>query len=119
MKTTLAPTPTNTRTQSAHTPGPWSAHVANSELRTHCDHVNTVHGLHVCDVASYGASLEQRAANARLIASAPDLLAALEYFVEELPGIIRQCCPQGVPMEVANAFDQARAALAKAQGGAA
>jgi len=56
-------------------------------------------------------------ANARLIAAAPELLAALQYFATQLPGIIRQCCPQGVPMEVADAVDAARAAIQKAQGG--
>jgi hypothetical protein len=57
-------------------------------------------------------------ANARLISAAPDLLSALQWFADELPGIIRQYCPEGVPIQVANAHDAARSAIAKAKGAA-
>ena len=59
---------------------------------------------------------DENLANARLIAAAPELLAALAWFADELPGIIRQCCPDGVPMELSKAHDAARAVIAKAKG---
>jgi hypothetical protein len=73
MKSTLA----------QHTSGPWHANIAHPDLRAYADSVNTESGLHVCDVASYGASPTQRNANARLIAAAPDLLAALGALLAE------------------------------------
>lgn len=60
-----------------HTKGPWRAHVAHESLNVVTDSVVTVDGLHVADVASYGASIATRNANAHLIAAAPDLLEAL------------------------------------------
>ena len=61
-----------------HTQGPWRSHVAHELLNVVADSVISVDGLHVADVASYGASIATRNANARLIAAAPELLAALK-----------------------------------------
>ena len=53
-----------------HTPGPWTAQI------NHCTHaVISTDGF---DIALVSASDFDSEANARLIASAPDLLAALE-----------------------------------------
>ena len=65
------------KTETKHTPGPWKAHVAHELLNVVADSVVSVDGLHVADVASYGASVATRNANARLIAAAPELLAEL------------------------------------------
>ena len=65
------------KTDTKHTPGPWKAHVAHELLNVVADSVVSVDGLHVADVASYGASVATRNANARLIAAAPELLAEL------------------------------------------
>lgn len=55
--------------------------------------------------------------NERALAeAAPELLAALAWFADNLPSVIRQCCPLGVPMVVADAHDRAVAAIAKATG---
>jgi hypothetical protein len=62
-------------------------------------------GLHLCDV--YGEDRATRAANARLIAAAPELLAALEDLVRQLP----------VDERLADFnLDLAEAAVAKAKG---
>lgn len=53
---------------------------------------------------------------ARLISAAPDLLSALQWFADELPEIIRQYCPEGVPTKVGEAHEAARNAIAKAKG---
>lgn len=55
-------------------------------------------------------------ANAHLISAAPDLLSALQWFADELPGIIRQYCPEGVPVQVGKAHEAARNAIDKAKG---
>ena len=97
-----------------HTPGPWVARTAPTSA-----------GLcHIISAADwrgafiYGDGIrpgvddalpkaQELAANARLIAAAPDLLAALRYMVEVCPAIDQ------VGEE---AHDQARAAIAKAEG---
>lgn len=60
-----------------HTPGPWAALDTTVEgpPQEGCE-LPTV--IAYCDSENYGPALDDRAANARLIASAPDLLAALE-----------------------------------------
>ena len=65
------------KTETKHTPGPWRSHVAHELLNVVADSVVSVDGLHVADVASYGASIATRNANAHLIAAAPELLEAL------------------------------------------
>jgi hypothetical protein len=60
----------------AHTPGPW--HAIHTPGNTHL----TIHG-EVYDVATTkpAGSVEREAANARLIAAAPELLEALKLFL--------------------------------------
>lgn len=88
---------------SKHTPEPWHA-VLQSAFS-----IETLDGHQLCFI--------RNGADARLIAAAPELLEALQWFVDELPSIIRQCCPSGVPLSVANAHDKARAAILKVTGG--
>jgi hypothetical protein len=70
---------------SEHTPGPWR--VLN-HASGHVGFIAVVAGerTHICDVFPYGtrastAGLDEHLANARLIAAAPDLLAALKEAV--------------------------------------
>lgn len=65
-----------------HTPGPWhivSAEVTPTEAGPLHGAVGicSVDGLHVADVKGYGSTPETNTANARLIAAAPELRAAL------------------------------------------
>lgn len=99
--------------ESKFTPGPWE--VTENKW---CGHHNCPHGhitLMVVDAkglplhtweADYG--LEEARANARLIASAPDLLHALKRLLHETSDG-QAPCHQGV-------VDEARAAIAKAKG---
>ncbi len=87
------------------TPGPWQQHDADYcplEIWGNLDgplEDGAIRGTEICTVAD-GPEAE---ANARLIASAPDLLAALE-------GVLR------VADRKTDEFDAARAAIAKAKG---
>lgn len=94
-----------------HTPGPWKA-LWSSGI--------SIHGPDDRSVASIASSIKrpegEKAANAYLIAAAPDMLEALEGitgFVERLAG--------DEPAEAANPelwrkLERARAAIAKAKG---
>lgn len=62
---------------SKFTPGPWMASAAGQSIRA-------ANGDNIATVCEYGPQSETpnaQAANARLIAAAPDLLAALEWFI--------------------------------------
>lgn len=83
--------------QPEHTPGPWTYGddgISGCSFVPEPPTADTPHGL--------GLRLE---ADARLIAAAPDLLAAL-----------RAICEAGDAIEVMNALPTARAAIAKAEG---
>ena len=97
-------------TQATHTPGPWEAH-------THYDNSVSVRhylgmGLNqpVCEMLP-GQTPAERNANARLIAAAPDLLAALE----EMAAVFGWQSPNANPA-VDAAIAAAHAAIAKAKG---
>ncbi|HFF6210396.1 hypothetical protein ACSMEB_08310 [Stenotrophomonas maltophilia] len=69
---------------SKHTPGPWAVHDHPTDPNQFGHHVTTVDGLTICSVTyqlpvqtAKGAKEATRVANARLIAAAPELLAAL------------------------------------------
>ena len=95
-----------------HTPGPWrlDGPAANGEQSIGISRAWEIGGASICEVDS---SRDHRVllADARLIAAAPELLAALKAITDEL-GV-----PQpGYPAPVANAVAIARAAIAKAEG---
>jgi len=65
-------------TQPAHTPGPWYVDSCDDDL------VFSANGLHIATVGNEhqpDQSAEEITANARLIAAAPDLLAAAEKVI--------------------------------------
>ena len=89
---------------SKHTPGPW-------QWTQHFDPTISIYKDGFGQIARlYDSSAGTGKANARLIAAAPDLLDALVQFVDEFEG----CYADGEP-----AMIKARAAIAKATGGAA
>ena len=102
---------------SAYTPGPWSIWNFSDDPR-HVAVGPDVGGLAIADVVAcnahgcYTAETESRGqANARLIAAAPDLLAALREIVAAVEsGDIDGYSPSG------DWFREARAAIAKARG---
>jgi hypothetical protein len=89
----------------AHTPGPWEAYIDGqiSSVNTFAESDRAM----LIDITRSGTSVKQDNANARLIAAAPDLLAALERLYAAL----------SLDADMVLACEQARAALAKAKGG--
>jgi hypothetical protein len=92
-----------------HTPGPWR--MTATGLSRYID--APIRPGVLQEVAWCGATEEpgQMEANARLISAAPELLAALRFFVEH-PGVWQLCTPDSKAMELS------RAAIAKATGAA-
>jgi hypothetical protein len=84
---------------SKHTPGPWDA----SRWRVCAEPGGNIKVI--CDTANNKASrTEENAANARLIAAAPDLLAACRSLLAQLE------------FECGDLVSEAKAAIAKAEG---
>lgn len=111
--TVAHPAPEQPNPATGHTPGPWEVSTIEGE------DVLMVGGGEdgsaiVADVRTGWNGLGMDEANARLIASAPEMLAALKELLDQLEGI-------GIP-EWSGAeglcLTQARAAIAKAEGGA-
>ena len=109
---------------SAHTPGPWKA------IRDPChyDTLSTVIGglhekrrglEHQLIVQVGGWDVDQQEANTRLIAAAPELLEALEAVMAILPACPKNTGIAGIEARYNFAVVGARAAIAKAIGGAA
>jgi len=94
-----------------HTPGPWKISkettpgqfVTEVKIRSNDDSHVAVIGPCAVD------------ANARLIAAAPDLLAALEE-CRDIIARLAQESPDGIPMWASAVHDQARTAIRKAEG---
>lgn len=117
---------------SAHTPGPWALSSFIGNLGRHItleSHLSRPIGASVdsqkcrdtyqINIAAVGRhachlSIEEAEANARLIAAAPDLLAALQECALRLGALV---LASGDFSDVnANAIDQAHAAIQKAEG---
>jgi len=100
---------------SKHTPGPWSIHWGSSGNRCLEIHHEKTIVAHATDYSIDGA---ERSANARLIAAAPELLAALE----DSERIISFALNNGMIMgrqhkhDAESHLDGIRAAIAKARG---
>ena len=97
---------------STPTPGPWSTDTAG------CARVVVVHhgpwSEIIADVFAYPHDARNRNANARLMAAAPDLLAALQ---EAVTAYGKPGGPWNVPSDPGGWLERARTAIAKAQGG--
>lgn len=85
-----------------HTPGPWAA---NPDGLIHAGK----NRLHIAQAATIGMG-HAAAANARLMAAAPDLLAALQALEWAVDGVAY------IQEEYAEQVEKARAAIAKATG---
>ena len=97
--------------QQQHTPGPWAYIVPDGHAVRH-PQIYSDFGP-VANATWLGENkLDQLNANARLIASSPDLLEALIMCCQSMSSVL----PDFNPFDQA-AYDKARAAIAKATGG--
>ena len=88
-----------------HTPGPWTAFYSDNAGQWYIDGADSVGGQFSIRRTAEGMTSAEMKANARLIASAPELLEALRDMVryEDLPAADQQ-----------PAVERARAAISKA-----
>jgi hypothetical protein len=104
------------------TPGPWKMRDDREVEIMLCGIDGVSDWVHAVDdkganvAGCYGRSYEENAANARLIAAAPDLLAALRDVLEVLEWKLHPEWDGSATPE--SAIGKARAAIAKATGGA-
>ena len=112
----------STTTQAKHTPGPWS-YADDGMIYAEMEAAGKFFSVKVCDPHADNLDLDEREANAALIASAPQLLEALKALkahIEDLTGTI------GIPSFSPSARkivergsvvgEQVRAAIAAAEG---
>ena len=90
---------------SAHTPGPWSIEIDHQTEAP--EFIRAYHKGEMFDIATLSDETKDIKANARLIAAAPDLLAALFLIETDKDGDGFIC---------SEAMEQVRAAIAKAVG---
>ena len=95
-----------------HTPGPWE--VVGSRI---CTVANDKERITLAKTEPGGsfAMSEQQEANAHLIAAAPAMYEALQAMVEVFPAVVKMT-PYGVSMDISKLHDNAKTALAQAEG---
>jgi hypothetical protein len=96
---------------SEHTPGPWKAHFEEAYFVTGPDLGRVAMMMNLKGAHGMGGrrSGDESAANAKLIAAAPELLEALQTLCK--------LALSGEPVIFTSEYDRARAAIAKATGG--
>lgn len=108
----------------SHTPGPWECFPKLTASENHRGFVVQKSGTHkwrLADVVPMDEDGKEGAANARLIAAAPDLLAALRELMAAGDEVVAHCGTDGPLADAAcernhRAWNAARAAIAKAEG---
>ena len=106
----------NTQTKQGHTPGPW-AYGDYSEFK----HPVKTKGYFIIPQGQNWRiaemlSLENTEANARLIAAAPELLAALKAICDDNSTIVKYICEGSYKPNISRLIDRGKQAIAKAQG---
>lgn len=103
---------------SEHTPGPWYAsRDEGSQYHFVSTSTVVVADTRAC-IAATGEELAESVSesNARLIAAAPDMLAALEDIANDLGDLMRHCNKEGNAEQARLAWAQARDVIAEARG---
>lgn len=98
-----------------HTPGPWRVWEAGKESWEICEPSNPNRQSHFANVRVGNMWGEEGKANARLIASAPELLEALKDLVSAEEQYVEDAKAQ-LDDPISDAVESARAAIAKAEG---
>ncbi len=106
----------NNPMKNQHTPGPWAADKfsrGDDYTPTNC---RVTSGKKEIACAFYGATDGEREANARLIAAAPELLAALEGLLDAYAPRAGETAKNNGEESLHCSVREARAAIAKAKG---
>jgi hypothetical protein len=102
------------KTNTQHTPGPWSYQLGQTVFE-----VSTI-DRNICEINTPGSVDDEDEANARLIASAPELLASEMQFVQLCNNLAVALTEDQITeaiRELTSHCHAARAAIAKATGG--
>ena len=98
---------------SEHTPGPWEEYLVLGDHYGRfkgCAAVWADNRNHLVAICPNETHIGEGEANARLIAAAPQLLAACKYFIEDVEEL-------GIEIDYKYAVDQIKAAIALVEGG--
>lgn len=113
------------KTTTKHTPGPWIAHYYNASMAIRTGwRIETSDRTQIAIIPDHTFVQPYEEANARILAAAPDLLAALTRLVVGHPGKAalldyyhdRANCEAPTICEHCLSVEQARAAIKKAEG---
>lgn len=103
-------------TRPAHTPGPWRSRLSTNAAKALNVEAGTL-GHNIALVNRHGnKNLQEAAANARLIAAAPDMLAALKAVVAHEDRAAADMREMGADVPELPWMPQVKAAIAKAEG---
>ena len=98
-----------------HTPGPWTVKSATSVVADGAQVASCGFKMGSWPKEDY----DTEEANARLIAAAPDLLAACRWLIDQMAEPIHDGGDGGIVSDYARRYADARAAIARATGGGA
>lgn len=117
--------------KSTHTPGPWLVNYAEDRFDSKRSTIEIVDGsydslnheqgplvLAKLNVIPFAPHMDEPLANACLIASAPELLSALNRLIQSLPGDSNEYPDSAAARQVFDSIAFARATISKATGGA-
>ena len=99
-----------------HTPGPWVVKSTDEDINTKT--IIDSHEFWIAKVLNFNRASDdigESQANANLIAAAPAMYEALNALVEVFPSVVKMT-PYGVTMDISKIHDDAKAALAQAEG---
>jgi hypothetical protein len=113
--------PQNTQTSATHTPGPWhmipdASDFTRAVSRSPAYDPFPIARVNMGKTHATDEDFAELKANARLIAAAPDLLAALESACDDITLLTIGRCPRSLVDEIMQRYTQARAAIARAKG---
>ena len=103
--------------QSKHTPGPWNVDGDATVYGPRFSIANDKEQIGIFEVADCKGYKQEREANAYLIASAPDLLAALNRLIQSLPEDSNEYPDSASARQVFDSIRFARETISKATGG--
>ena len=102
-------------TQAKHTPGPWRTYNMSKNKILKQWHIQRDDCKHDIALVSLDVAADERESVANLIAAAPAMYEALQAMVEVFPAVVKMT-PYGVSMDISKLHDNAKTALAQAEG---